>query len=133
MAVHSRAADRFGMTLVEMLLATALAGALLIVGIGWAIDGLSASQDIRDRVRWERCARALLQSMHDDWRSNAASTYRFDAMRGTIVREDRTGGPPEVVLGGVEAFRSVQIEGVHATVVQVVGPVTIERRIETRW
>jgi prepilin-type N-terminal cleavage/methylation domain-containing protein len=130
MAAPSPVADARGMTLVEMLLAIVLAGALLIVGLGWMVDGLAASEDIRKRARWERCARALLQCMHDDVRSGDADAFRFDAPSGAVVLK---GATDEVLLGDVEAFEVEGITGEDAVLVRIVGPVTIERRIDTRW
>lgn len=130
MAARGPHVDRRGVTLVEMLLATVLAATLLIVGLGWTVDGLSASQDIQERARWERCARALLQCMHDDVRSGDADAYRFDAASSAVV-VDRSSA--EILLGDVRAFNIEEIDGADAVLVRIVGPVTIERRIDTRW
>jgi len=55
-----------GMTLVEVLLALTLLGALMLASVSWIQGAARLTTDVSDRARWEAAADRLLQSIQDD-------------------------------------------------------------------
>lgn len=88
------------MTLIELLLALALLGVLMGVGVSWITTSSGLAREQSDRLRWERSANALLQAIHDDLatgefnlaRDNAPPTRRLQAQSGELAIRTRERG-----------------------------------------